>query len=426
MMSHRTRTWAYFALILVVVCLSISVVFAQDATPEAVGLRPDAPAYGLHGPYWVGTQAFKREAGADPVDVRVWYPALNPSAAEEKISYVMHWKIEGLGFTRDQALVNIAGHALLDAKVDLSSAPYPLVVFSHGSNSESVLYAWLIERIASYGFVVIAPDHKEENDPGSTDYPRTALARPVTISGTIDYAAMLTATKGALAGMIDMEKIAVAGHSGGGSTALASAGARMDMVQYAALCAKVTPDSPSAYQVMCTPPADVVVKDMAKILGLDPVPTGLWPPMGDPRIDAAISISGDGFTFNEKGLAELTVPVLTMGGTSDSATPYELGPKLTYQGAASKEKILVSFANGDHYMFSSSCKDAPTTWEVLGNDFYFICSDSVWDVDRVHDLANHFAVAFLLDILKGDKEAAKALAPDAVSFAGITYDSQGF
>ncbi len=425
-MLHRTRSWAYLMLTLIVALLSTSIIFAQDTKPAAVGLRPDAPAYAVHGPYWVGTQAFQREAGADPVDVRVWYPALNPAGAEEKINYVMYWKSEDFGFTRDQLLVNIAGHALSDAKVDLSAAPYPLVVFSHGMSSESVLYAWTIERIASYGFVVIAPDHKERNGPGTPDYPRTALARPVTISKTIDYAAMLTAAKGPLAGMINMDKVAVAGHSQGGSTALASAGARMDMVQYAALCAKVISDSPSAYQTMCTPPTDVVVKEMAKILKLDSVPTGLWPSLSDPRIDAAISISGDGFTFNEKGLAELTVPLLTMGGTSDGSTPYELGPKLTYQGAASKEKILVAFANGNHEMFTSSCKDAPTTWEVLGNDFYFICSDSVWDVDRTHDLANHFAVAFLLDVLKGDKDAHKALAPDAVSFPGITYKAEGF
>jgi hypothetical protein len=50
----------------------------------------------------------------------------------------------------------------------------------------------------------------------------------------------------------------------------------------------------------------------------------------------------------------------------------------------------------------------------------------VWDIDRAHDLVNHFVIAFLLAELKGDAEAAAALAPDVVSFPGIAYEAQGF
>ena len=42
------------------------------------------------------------------------------------------------------------------------------------------------------------------------------------------------------------------------------------------------------------------------------------------------------------------------------------------------------------------------------------CTDPVWDMDRAHDLINHFATAFLLAELKGDGEAAEALAPENV------------
>ena len=58
----------------------------------------------------------------------------------------------------------------------------------------------------------------------------------------------------------------------------------------------------------------------------------------------------------------------------------------------------------------------------MGNDIpYFVNTDPVWDMNRAHDLINHFATAFLLDTLKGDKEAHAALLPDAVSFPGIEY-----
>ncbi len=406
---------------------STSLLTAQDTVvPTPAGFRPDAPLYALHGPYWVGTQTFVGEDVDGPLDIRVWYPALNPSGVEGDITYVMHWKAEGLGLTYDQTLVNIAGHALNDAEVNLSGAPYPLVVLSHGHNSESPFYAWLAEHISSYGFVVIAPDHKEQNTPGWEDGPRTTLARPVTISRTIDYAEMLTTGNGAFGGMIDMEHIAMMGQSGGGTTTLIVAGARLGMERFVAYCATVTEDSPPAYQSACTPNPDYTQTEMARILGLDSIPEGMLLAMSDPRVDVAIPMSGEGHLFNEEGLAEITIPVLIMGATSDNSVPYDWSVRPVYDYVSSQQKILVTFEYADHFIFAPSCQDAPTTIELLGDYFYYLCSDPVWELDRAHDLINHFVIAFLMNQLKGDVDAGNALAPDAVSFPGITYATQGF
>ena len=54
------------------------------------------------------------------------------------------------------------------------------------------------------------------------------------------------------------------------------------------------------------------------------------------------------------------------------------------------------------------------------------CSDPAWDKVRSHNLINHFTTAFLLAELKQDENAAAALAPVAVEFAGVTYKSQGY
>jgi hypothetical protein len=43
------------------------------------------------------------------------------------------------------------------------------------------------------------------------------------------------------------------------------------------------------------------------------------------------------------------------------------------------------------------------------------------DLARTDDLVNHFLSAFLLDVLKGDQEAHKALLPEAVKFEEIQY-----
>lgn len=391
---------------------------AQDG-PSQVGLRPDAPPYALHGPYWVGTQSFVIEDTTDPIYVRVWYPALNANGAAEAIIYVFHWNKYVFEGVDNSVTSDISGHALADAPPDASAGPYPLVVFSHGSGAEPDLYAWLLEHIASYGFVVIAPDHKEIVDATNSDLVRTTIVRPQTISRVLDYAPSLTASSGALAGMIDMEHVAVTGQSYGGYTALAAAGARYDMVAYEDRCASLAPDDPN--QFLCSFATSAA--DMAQVAGLKAIPPGLWPSMGDPRVDAIVTIAGDSYMFGEKGLAEIRMPVIAIGGTLDTATPYEWGVRPTFDNISSQNKILASFEGGDHFMSLTSCPDAPS---IVEYGLYYFCSDSVWDMSRAHDLIGHFTTAFLLDELKSDQDAGSALAPDAVTFPGILYETQGF
>jgi hypothetical protein len=50
----------------------------------------------------------------------------------------------------------------------------------------------------------------------------------------------------------------------------------------------------------------------------------------------------------------------------------------------------------------------------------------LWDRSRAHDLINHFTTAFLLAELKHDDAAAAALAPGAVAFPAVTYETSGY
>ena len=58
--------------------------------------------------------------------------------------------------------------------------------------------------------------------------------------------------------------------------------------------------------------------------------------------------------------------------------------------------------------------------------FPMFCTDPVWDMDRAHDLINHFTTVFLLAEPKGDAEAGAALAPENVAFPGIEYAAEGY
>ena len=74
----------------------------------------------------------------------VWYPALRPQSGAVKVMYLSAYE----------------GRAYQDAPVDLSAAPYPLVMFSHGFQGIGIQSFTLCEHLASQGFIVAAPNHE--------------------------------------------------------------------------------------------------------------------------------------------------------------------------------------------------------------------------------------------------------------------------
>ena len=420
-MSH-TKWFTIWSLLIVVALLICAwqPVIAQESppTPEPQGLRPDAPDYAKHGPYWVGYKAIVIGEGTDrPLDASIWYPALNPTGAEEDITYTINTKIpvEGMDATEP-----IQGHALLGAEIDASGAPYPLVVYSHGFAANAAWASAVLEHLASHGFIVVAPEHIEQFDSDWSEIPSASIDRPADIKQTLDYAEQAAAPGGDLAGLLDMENVAVVGHSYGGYTALAMAGAQYDLEAFNARCAALAPDDPLTF--LCAPivPREA---DMAARAGLEPMPEGLWPSVGDPRVKAILPIAGDSYLFDKAGLSKITIPLMAIGGTADTGTPFDWGAEPAYTNASSARKALVAFEGGEHFLLAS-CADM--SWWSNTPFYGWICFDPVWDKDRSRDLINHFATAFLLSELKGDAEAAAALAPESVSFPGIQYEATGF
>lgn len=391
---------------------------AQADQPLTTGLRPDAPAYGARGLYPVGAREVVIE-GETPLTLTLWYPALNPDNAEAVITYLYAMKFaEFASFG-----ASVTGQAISDAPFDLSGGAYPLVILSAGFASGGASYAWLAEHLASHGFVVIAPEHDEvlENfDPATSQFWRSAFTRPQEIMTVFAYVDEQVSAGGSLEGLVDAETVAVIGHSYGGYTALAAAGAQLDLTAFVTRCEATPEASPEGWLCGLFIP---FMADIVEFVGLTAVPEGLWTLPVDERVDAIVPMAGDAYLFDQAGLAKITVPVLAMNGTHDTGTPYEWGASMTYDHVSSTTKALVAFENAEHMIFAASCEAFPF-FEQIG--FYQACSDPVWDMNRAHDLANHFTTAFLLAQLKQDAAAAAALAPDAVQFLGITYQAQGF
>lgn len=389
---------------------------AQQSTTSVPAETSTPPlAYAAQGSHAVGYRVFSTTgAQGQPLTVRAWYPAVGATAETATITYTAPNKF-GEQITPGEEITSV-GRALADGRPDTTGGPYPLVVFSHGFALSPIDYGTLVEHYASQGYVVLAPEHNESFDGSLTGFWEELIDRPVDISRTIDHAEQLSRSGEPLAGMIDLDDVAVVGHSYGGYTALAAAGAQFDFAAYKDRCAALAADDPRNF--FCAPLPNE--SDMAMRAGLDEVPSGLWPSFGDPRITAAISLAGDAYLFDQRGLAELEVPVMAMGGTVDEGTPYTWGAKLTYDHAGSTNKTLVSFPGAGHFLFLDPCENLPWVENSVYRDA--ICSDAVWDT-RPLDIVMHYTTAFLRDTLDADPKARGVLAGQQPQLDNVEYNT---
>jgi len=386
----------------------------QGAAPHSHQARPDAPPYGVRGTYAVSVRDFTVEGTQEndrTLIVSVWYPAQKSADAQESISYA-------LGFpTNEYASFTTAGNALRDAAPDMSGGPYPLVIYSHGAYTFRQQAVYLMEHLASHGFVVMATDH--EDNWGTLFEPTYLMevSRPRDMSRMIDLAEHLTASSSTFDGLIDTAHVAATGFSMGGEIAMEMGGARLNLAEWQQTFCVEFPDNAD-----CTDYRDHL-SETAILAGLDATPDGLWPDWSDPRVDVIVPLAPNANMFGGGGLDNVKMPVLFVVGSGDTAVGPGIAYRRTFESLPSTAKTRVIFENANHLMFMNACPAMPGMAEA---GYSWACSDAVWDMDRAHDLINHFVTAFLLAELKGDAEAAKALAPENVTFPGIQYETTAY
>ncbi|HET8929727.1 MAG TPA: dienelactone hydrolase family protein [Acidimicrobiales bacterium] len=238
-MSYR-RTTSTVCLVAVVVALvaACSSSGSSGAGSDDPGSTTAAPAittpleraktYGERGPYSVGYTETKLGDGRQVV---VWYPSTAQAVKghdREQIDVASLLSPELQAKIPAEDRVKYPADAFLDAEPRPEKGGYPVVVFSHGFAGFPEQSVTLTTHLASWGYVVAAPNHVERSLDGLLGTAAENVTKstdPEVLSATLDLVEAQSAKSGSLLhGTVDDDKAAVAGHSAGAGAAYRVAG----------------------------------------------------------------------------------------------------------------------------------------------------------------------------------------------------------
>ena len=199
---------------------------APDVTEPApdTSVAPDpaelANTYVESGPHPVGVTTLELEAGNK---VEIWYPAVEGTTGNESYD-VRDFVPEAI-----RALLTADVPAVYEYEAGRDAAmadgTYPVVLFSHGYSGIRLQSTFLTAHLASWGMVVVSPDH------WSRDLYHV-LSAPVgdrqssigELLASLDLISAQNTTAGSIfEGRIDDSRVIAVGHSAGGGTVVGAA-----------------------------------------------------------------------------------------------------------------------------------------------------------------------------------------------------------
>jgi predicted dienelactone hydrolase len=209
----------------------------------------------------------------------------------------------------------------------------PVIIMSHGLGSKPEDFAPRAKHLASYGFLVALPQHPgsdteqvEKLKEGlSAAYYLTSefLNRPKDLSFTIDE--LERRNQAEFGGRLDLQNVGVAGHSFGGYGVLAVAGATYDFDFLQKQCDRSFGYLDTSLLMQCQ-----VLKFPREAYNFR-----------DPRVKAVFALNPVNYAvFGPKGLGQITIPAILVGGSDDPATPTVLEQAQSFPLLGSSTKYL--------------------------------------------------------------------------------------
>lgn len=278
------------------------------------------------------TPLLAQELTSDPR--QSFRPHLDPSAAGaytyQKRSFLLH------DYDRQRII-----------PVDLyysDRARGPLIVFSHGFAADRRFLAYLAEHLASHGFTVASLEHPGSNirflseipvglSPGDLLPPSEFIDRPLDISFLLNELERVNQQPSSRTRRFNTEQVTVIGHSLGGYTALALAGAELDLKALRSFCRDTS--------LLGRSPADWLQCSAGDL-------PDSKVRLRDPRIVQAIALNPViGKLFGDHGMEKVVTPTLILSGSEDAITP-ALAHQLQPFSHLQEPKYLLTVSGGSH------------------------------------------------------------------------------
>jgi predicted dienelactone hydrolase len=225
-------------------------------------------------------------------------------------------------------------------------APVPLVVMSHGAGGAPVNYAWLAEYLARSGVIVLGVAHYGDSwQYGAETMDPAAAARLWLRPGDCTFALTQLLESGAFRDRIDTARIGALGHSSGGATAVALAGAALDSAALVEYCR-----------------SDAGERDRgcgyARTSGVqEAIPDEAIRNSRDSRIAAAVVLDpAAGPGYSAASLGEVRIPVLVVGSRDNDFLPFEA--HADHFGRLIPNATVLTLDRGEgHFVYLNDGKD---------------------------------------------------------------------
>lgn len=246
----------------------------------------------------------------------------------------------------------------VDVYIPAGNTPRPVVVISHGLNSDRSSLDYLAQHLASHGYVVAVPEHTGSNTQQLLNLvqgqaqditkPAEFVARPLDIQFLLDELGRLAQANPQLQGRINLNQVGVVGQSFGGYTALALAGAPINFPRLQAECGVKLRNSFNLSQFLQCQALQLSRQDYQ---------------LADPRVKAVVLINPISSTiFGPESLAQVKVPVLMFAGSADTIAPALPEQFQPFTWLSSPQKYLAVIDGGTHF---SAISEPPSSNGVL-------------------------------------------------------------
>src|SRR5262249_39250603 len=216
----------------------------------------------------------------------------------------------------------------------VAAGTFGVIVVSHGAGGMALLHRDLAMALASQGYVVAAPTHPRGKG-GGISGGGGWVGRPKQVSRVID--AVLE--DGRLGSQMERERIGVVGHSNGGYTALAVAGAQPSTSADVAHCREHSDDAKFCGY------GGAAAREATRELGH-------LPELRDPRVRSIVLMAPNAARFTDDALAKVTVPVLVYAAEKDDLTRVRYHAERLAKVLPQAECVLVKGAS--HFSFIAS------------------------------------------------------------------------